>query len=57
MGTTFDLGQLVELSVGWLPLYILCLIRGLGSRALRIAPGGWGWLVGAGFVIALWPGA
>ena len=52
VGTSFDLGQLVEISVGWLPLTILCAIRGLGNRALGIRAGGWGWLLGAGLSLA-----
>src|SRR6476469_7052958 len=52
VGTSFDLGQLVEISVGWLPLTILCLIKGLGNRALGLAPSGWGWLVAAGLALA-----
>ncbi|HKP54760.1 MAG TPA: hypothetical protein VJ183_19155 [Chloroflexia bacterium] len=50
--TSFDLGQLVEISTGWIPLYILCLIKGLGNRALGLPAGGWGWLVGAGLSLA-----
>jgi hypothetical protein len=49
---SFDLGQLVEISTGWLPLYVLCLIRALGNGALGIAPGGWGWIAGAGLSLA-----
>jgi hypothetical protein len=49
---SFDLGQLVEISTGWLPLYLLCFIRGLGNSSLGIPPGGWGWLLGAGASLA-----
>jgi len=52
IGTSMDLGQLVELSVGWLPLYILLLIKGLGNRALGIRADKIGWLVGAGLALA-----
>jgi hypothetical protein len=52
VGTSFDLGQLVEISVGWLPLTILCTIRALGNRALGIRAGGWGWLLAAGLSLA-----
>jgi hypothetical protein len=51
-GVSFDLGQLVEISTGWLPLYVLCLIRGVGNGALGIAPGGWSWVMGAGLSLA-----
>jgi hypothetical protein len=50
--TSFDLGQLVEISTGWIPLYILCLIKGLGNRALGLPARGWGWLVGAALSLA-----
>jgi hypothetical protein len=49
---SFDLGQLVEISTGWIPLYTLCLMRGVGNTALGITPGKWGWLVGAGAALA-----
>jgi hypothetical protein len=48
----FDLGQLDIISTGWIPLYILCLIKGLGNRALGLPPGRWWWLVGAAFAVA-----
>ncbi len=50
--TSFDLGQLVEISMGWIPLYILCLIKGLGNKALGLPAGGWGWLLGATLSLA-----
>src|SRR4051794_28254492 len=31
VGSSFDFGQLVEISVGWIPLFIFCLIRALGN--------------------------
>jgi hypothetical protein len=52
VGSSFDFGQLVEISVGWLPLYIFCLIKALGNRALGIKPGSWGWIVGAALSLA-----
>lgn len=52
VGTSFDFGQLVEISVGWLPLYILCLIKGLGNHALGIPPARLPWLLGAGLSLA-----
>ncbi len=52
VGSSFDFGQLVEISVGWLPLFVFCLIKALGNRALGIKPGSWGWLVGAGLSLA-----
>jgi hypothetical protein len=48
----FDLGQLDIISTGWIPLYILCLIRGLGKRAIGLAPGRWWWLAGAAFALS-----
>jgi hypothetical protein len=48
----FDLGQLDIVSTGWIPLYILCLIKGLGNKTLGLPPGRWGWLVGAAFSLA-----
>jgi hypothetical protein len=47
VSNSFDLGQLDVISTGWIPLYILCLMKGLGNRALNLAPGRWGWLLGA----------
>jgi hypothetical protein len=52
VGSSFDFGQLVEISVGWLPLYIFCLIKALGNRVLGIKPGSWGWLIGASLSLA-----
>lgn len=52
VGTSFDFGQLVEISVGWIPLYILCLIKGLGNHALGIPPARLPWLLGAGLALA-----
>ena len=49
--TSFDLGQLVEISTGWIPLYILCLVKAVGNRAIGIAPGGWKWIVGASLAL------
>ncbi len=53
VGSSFDLGQLDVISIGWLPLYILCLLKGLGSRALGIKRAAWSWLIAAGIVLAL----
>ncbi len=52
VGSSFDFGQLVEISVGWLPLFIFCLIKALGNRALGIKAGRPGWLVAAGLSLA-----
>ncbi len=52
VGTSFDLGQLVEISVGWIPLYILCLIRALGNRALGMPAAAPLWLAGAALSLA-----
>lgn len=51
VGSSFDLGQLDVLSVGWLPLYILCLMKALGNKALGIRPGAWTWIPAAGLVL------
>jgi hypothetical protein len=52
VGSSFDFGQLVEISVGWLPLFIFCLIKALGNRALGIPPGARWWLLWAGLALA-----
>jgi hypothetical protein len=52
MGTAMDLGQLVEISTGWIPLYILLLVRGLGNRQQGIQAGRLWWVVAAGLALA-----
>lgn len=52
VGSSFDFGQLVELSVGWIALFIFCLIKALGNRELGIAAGSPWWLLGAGLSLA-----
>ncbi len=52
MGTAMDLGQLVEISTGWIPLYILLLVRGLGNRQQGIQAGRLWWAVAAGLALA-----
>jgi hypothetical protein len=52
VSNSFDLGQLDVISTGWIPLYMLCLIKGLGNKALDLPPGRWWWPVGAACALA-----